>query len=43
MIYHQQKDAKAFYDILEWGVEMVNLNHADAFTKIAQVFYDERH
>ena len=43
MIYHQQKDAKAFHEILEWGVEMVNLNHADTFTKLAQNFYNERH
>ena len=43
MIYHQQKDVKAFHEILEWGVEMVNLNHADTFTKLAQNFYNERH
>ena len=43
MIYHQQKDKKAFHDILEWGVEMVNLNHADTFKKTAESFYSERY
>jgi glycerophosphoryl diester phosphodiesterase len=31
MVYHQEKEGKAFDQILEWDVEMVNLNHADSF------------
>lgn len=34
MIYHQQDDATAFRRIIDWGVEMVNLNHADSFLRI---------
>ena len=31
MLYHQQKDELAFQTILDWGVDLVNLNHADLF------------
>jgi glycerophosphoryl diester phosphodiesterase len=36
MIYHQQKDPEAFRKIIQWDVEMLNLNHADAFIKVAR-------
>lgn len=31
MVYHQENDREVFDQILEWDVEMVNLNHADSF------------
>jgi Glycerophosphoryl diester phosphodiesterase family len=34
MIYHQQKDPIAFRAVLDWGAEMINLNHADAFMDV---------
>ena len=34
MIYHQQNDPDAFQRIIDYGVEMVNLNHADAFLRV---------
>mgnify|MGYP002622918154 CR=1 FL=1 len=34
MVYHPQKDADAFRQIVEWDVDMVNLNHADLFQQI---------
>ncbi len=34
MIYHQQNDPEAFQRIIDWDVEMVNLNHADAFLRV---------
>ena len=34
MVYHQQNDPDAFRRIIDWGVEMVNLNHADSFLKV---------
>jgi len=36
MVYHQEKDPDAFRKIIEWNVEMVNLNHADAFLEVAR-------
>ena len=34
MIYHQENDPTAFERIIDLGVEMVNLNHADSFIKV---------
>ena len=34
MIYEQQKNLAAFRAILDWGAEMINLNHADAFLDV---------
>lgn len=34
MIYHQRKDPGAFRQVLRWGAEMVNLNHADLFLQV---------
>lgn len=31
MIYHNKKDPAAFREVLRWGVEMINLDHADVF------------
>jgi len=36
MIYHQQNDPEAFRQIIDWDVEMLNLNHADAFISVAR-------
>ena len=36
MVYHQQKDEDAFRRILDLDIEMVNLNHADAFLRVAK-------
>ncbi len=36
MIYHQQKDPDAFYQVINWNVDMINLNNADAFIEVAQ-------
>lgn len=34
MVYHQEDDADAFRRILDWGVPMVNLNHANSFMRV---------
>ena len=34
IVYHQQNDPDAFPQIIERGVEMVNLSHADSFLKV---------
>lgn len=34
MIYHQSADPVAFRQIIDWGVEMVNLNHGDLFAQV---------
>jgi glycerophosphoryl diester phosphodiesterase len=36
MIYHKEKDPEAFRKIINWNVDMINLNHADAFIEVAQ-------
>jgi glycerophosphoryl diester phosphodiesterase len=36
MIYHKEKDRKAFREVLQWGVEMINLNHGDVFAEVAK-------
>lgn len=36
MIYHQQKEPESFKEVIKWDVEMINLNHADAFIKVAR-------
>jgi glycerophosphoryl diester phosphodiesterase len=36
MIYHQENDENAFGQIIDWGVEMVNLNHADSFLRVRE-------
>lgn len=40
MIYHQQKDPNAFRQVINWHVEMVNLNHADTFIEVAKEMGD---
>jgi hypothetical protein len=34
MIYHQQKDIAAFRSVLDWGADLINLNHADVFLEV---------
>lgn len=41
MIYHQQKDPSAFRAILDWGADLINLNHADVFLDVLRN-YQER-
>lgn len=41
MIYHQEKDAAAFRAVLDWGVDMINLNHGDLFQQIAQAYHQQ--
>lgn len=40
MIYHKEKDPEAFRQILEWKVDLVNLNHGDVFARVADDFYE---
>lgn len=34
MIYQQEKDPAAFRATLDWGADLINLNHADAFLAV---------
>tara|TARA_B100000700_G_scaffold294008_1_gene355559 strand:+ start:379 stop:1119 length:741 start_codon:yes stop_codon:yes gene_type:complete len=34
MVYHQQNEPEAFRRIIDLGVEMLNLNHADSFIRV---------
>ncbi len=34
MIYHPEKDAQAFRDVIAWGADMINLNNADLFMAV---------
>lgn len=36
MIYHQQKEPESFRQVINWDVEMINLNHADVFLEVAR-------
>jgi len=38
MIYHPEKDPRAFRDVLRWGVDMVNVDHGDLFARVASEF-----
>lgn len=38
MVFEKRKSAPAFRQILEWGVDMVNLDHADLFQQVASEF-----
>lgn len=38
MIYEQQKNRAAFRAILDWGAEMINLNHADVFLEVVREY-----
>lgn len=35
MVYVREKDPAAFRQVLEWGADMINLNHGDAFARVA--------
>ena len=35
--YERHKDRAAYQQIIEWGADMVNLNHADHFLEVAQL------
>lgn len=35
MLYVQQNDPAAYRRALDWGADMINLNHADAFMRVA--------
>ena len=34
MVYHQTKDPEAFRQVIQWGADMINLNHGDVFKKV---------
>jgi glycerophosphoryl diester phosphodiesterase len=34
MIYHPEKDAEAFRRIIDWDVDLINLNHGDLFARL---------
>jgi len=38
MIYHQQKDPVAFRTVLDWGADLINLNHGDAFLEVLRAY-----
>lgn len=38
MINHSKKDPGAFRKILQWGVDMVNVDHGDVFIQVAKEF-----
>lgn len=42
MIYAREKDPAIYRQVLEWGVDLVNLNHGDLFVRVAEEFYAER-
>jgi glycerophosphoryl diester phosphodiesterase len=39
MVNHLKKEPEAFCQILDWGVDMVNVDHGDLFAQIAKKFY----
>jgi glycerophosphoryl diester phosphodiesterase len=36
MVFHPHKDIDAFRQILQWGIEMANVDHGDLFARIAR-------
>ena len=42
MIYHPEKEPEVFRQVLQWGVDMVNVNYGDVFAKTARAFYSHR-
>ncbi len=41
MIYHPAKDPAAFQAVLDWDVDMINLNHGDLFKQIAAEYQSQ--
>lgn len=41
MIYEKRKDPAAFRRVLEWGADLVNLDHGDLFAQVAKEYYAE--
>ena len=35
MIYEQSKDRAAYRQVIDWGADMINLNHGDIFLEVA--------
>ncbi len=42
MVNHCKKDPDAFRRIVEWGVDMVNVDHGDLFAQIAEKWYESQ-
>lgn len=42
MLFEKRKDPAAFRRVLEWGVDLVNLDHGDLFAQVAKEFYANR-
>ncbi len=40
MVNHLKKEPEAFRQILDWGVDMVNVDHGDLFARIAKKHHD---
>lgn len=38
MVNHLRKEPEVFRQILDWGVDMVNVDHADLFARVAREF-----
>jgi len=38
MIYQQEKDHAAFRAVLDWGADLINLNHADVFLEVLRSY-----
>ena len=34
MVYHQKNDPEAFRRVIDWGADMINLNHGDVFKQV---------
>lgn len=42
MVYVKENDPDAFRRVLDWGADMINLNHGDAFARIAADWMADR-
>ena len=38
MLYVKEKDPDAYRQVLDWGVDLINLNHGDLFQRVAREY-----
>ena len=38
MVYHQKKEPAAFRQVIDWGADMINLNHGDVFKQVEREY-----
>ena len=38
MVYHQMKEPEAFRRVIDWGADMINLNHGDVFKQVEREY-----